>query len=217
MDYVINRRYKFDDAEIRSARALRLIVTTRERELRLEVGGDTKNRPERLLLRSAAVLPKRANIFQSVQGQIFVSAAVREELIKAGVSNRELIPIHLAADLKPLGWFRIAPTLTMPPLAISTPGLVRPTDSEQQDQDPSGHFVSLAQPLLLVYDESALKGFTAVAKTRELFGVSVTIPAEPLIIVSQDVWHALGIFGLSDVVCEPVLASNLAAPLLEYP
>jgi hypothetical protein len=207
VEWFETRDRRFSDDELRSFPLLRLGVDAAPRggagggsaggfdtSAACATCGTGAVQSEPLVLKRAD-LPRKADIFETLAGDIVVSNRLRREFTDAGITGAELREVVVGREAA--GWFQLIPTRELPPMHRSTRGLKQERPCPQCDRD--GYFMTASEPLEIRYDRSldvdSLPDFTS---TWERFGNSrldergrVVHVARPLVIIGQPVLDVL--------------------------
>jgi hypothetical protein len=151
-------------------------------------------------------VPKRGDVFQTLDHEHFVSARLREALVAASVTGGVFHDVRDARSGDPLPWSRLIAPFTLPRFDTETSGGVRRQDPcAECGRD--GYFETAQSPLELRYSltHADLDRIPDFASTWEHFGISRladpfedSVFAQPLLVVGPRVVELLrGIRGLA--------------------
>jgi hypothetical protein len=136
-------------------------------------------------------IPKRGELFQTLDHDLLVGLRLRDALTAEAVSGLELRQAVSNVDAEPVPWYQMISKTQLPPMSDLTRGIIRST------RDPAcpvcqrdGHYDDASEPRQISYDRSV-----------------VDVEALP------DVVHTYECFGRS-VLKEPFEKSHFASPLL---
>jgi hypothetical protein len=155
----------------------------------------TGARPVGDVFLKASDIPKKADVFQTLDGEYIVSDRVREELTKAGITGAELHGVRAARKDERLPWSQLVAPFELPPFdPETTGGVVRQDPCPHCERD--GYFGTAKSPLELRYTFGAdsLEEVPDLASTWEHFGLSKlaepfeeSVFAQPLLLVKPRV------------------------------
>jgi hypothetical protein len=219
VEWFETRERAFSDDELQSFPLLRLGVDAAPRGDGGSAGGFDMStacatcgtgavQTEPLVLERAD-LPRKADIFETLAGDIVVSSRLRREFTAAALTGAELREVLVGGDTA--DWFQLIPTRELPPMHRSTRGLKRERSCPQCDRD--GYFMTASEPLEIHYDRrldvDSLPDFTS---TWERFGNSrldergnVVHVARPLVIIGQPVLEVLKRSDVASAIFDPVV------------
>ena len=219
VEWFETRERAFSDDELQSFPLLRLGVDAAPRGDRRSAGGFDMSaacatcgtgavQTEPLVLKRAD-LPKKADIFETLAGDIVVSDRLRREFTDAGLTGAELREAVVGGDAA--GWFQLIPTRDLPPMHRSTRGLKRERPCPECDRD--GFFMTASEPLEIHYDRSLdVDSLPDFVSTWERFGNSrldergnVVHVARPLVIIGQPVFEVLRRSDVASAIFDPVV------------
>jgi hypothetical protein len=159
----------------------------------------TGARPVGDVFLKASDIPKKADVFQTLDREYIVSDRVREELTKAGISGAELRGVRAARKEERLPSSQLVAPFELPPFdPETTGGVVREDPCPQCERD--GYFGTAKSPLELRYTFGAdyLEEVPDLASTWEHFGRSKlaepfeeSVFAQPLLLVKPHVVELL--------------------------
>jgi len=105
------------------------------------------------VLLNAGDVPKKGDVFQTLDHEHFVSERLRETLIAASITGAEFHRVRDARGGDPSPWWRLVAPFTLPPFDAETTGGVRRQDP-CPDCGRDGYFETAQSPLELRYSLS---------------------------------------------------------------
>jgi hypothetical protein len=157
-------------------------------------------------------VPKRGDVFQTLDHEYFVSTRLAEALRAATVTGAELHGVRDARSGDPLPWSRLVAPFVLPRFDVETTGGVRRQDPcPECDRD--GYFGTAQSPLELRYSLSRaeLDEIPDLASTWEHFGTSRlaepfedSVFAQPLLVAGPRVVELLRRSNVRSVAFVPV-------------
>jgi hypothetical protein len=164
----------------------------------------------------ASDVPKKADVFQTLDHEYFVSDRVRDELEKSGVTGGEFHRVRAARKEEPLPWSRLVAPFELSPFDRETSGgVVREDPCPQCERD--GYFGTAKSPLELRYTfgPDDLEKVPDLASTWEHFGRSKlaepfeeSVFAQPLLLVKPRVVELLQKLKVRQVEFVPVAIAS---------
>ena len=176
----------------------------------------TGARPVGDVFLKASDIPKKADVFQTLDGEYIVSDRVREEFTKAGITGAELHGVRAARSKERLPWSQLVAPFELPPFDPDTTGGV-PREDPCPECERNGYFGTAKSPLELRYTFGAdyLEEVPDLASTWEHFGLSKlaepfeeSVFAQPLLLVKPRVVELLQKLKVRQVEFVPVATTS---------
>jgi hypothetical protein len=176
----------------------------------------TGARPDGDVVLRASDVPKRGDVFETLDGERFVSDRVRDALLAADVTGGEFHPVRAARTDDPLPWSQLVAPFELPPFdAETTGGVVREDPCPECERD--GYFGTAKSPLELRYafEPDYLEDVPDLVSTWEHFGRSKLVEpfeesvfAQPLLLVKSRVVELLQKLKIRALKFDPVALSR---------
>ena len=160
-------------------------------------------------------MPKKGDVFQTLDHEHFVSERLRETLIAASITGAEFHRVRDPHGGDPSPWWRLVAPFALPPFDAETTGGVRRQDP-CPDCDRDGYFGTAQSPLELRYPLShgELDRIPDFARTWEHFGTSrlaepfeKSVFAQPLLVAKPRAIEAFRHSKVRGITFEPVAIS----------
>jgi hypothetical protein len=172
----------------------------------------TGARPVGDIVLRASDVPKSGDVFETLDGERFVSDRVRDAMIDSEVTGAEFHPVRAARTGDRLPWSGLVAPFELPPFdRETTGGVVREDPCPVCDRD--GYFGTARSPLELRYsfDGDFLSRTPDLASTWERFGRSKlaepleeSVFAQPLLLVKPNVVELLRKLKVRSLKFDPV-------------